>query len=345
MPDDPPADGRWVETLQKGADAIGWDAPRPPGRYRGLAMGLKFGPTTGASYSIVRLHPDGSATVHAGTSDMGQGARTVYTQIAAEELGLPVENILVAMGDTQSVPFDLQTSASRSSVFMGNAVLRASRDVARQVREIAEEYYGCEARIVEPGVIECAVGRKTFTEVMAERFSKVKGEVIGTGSARAEYVEDHPLNGRPAFYEVTCTAVEIGLDRETGMIVFHKLVTVADVGRALNSQHVAMQDDGGAIQALGHTLMEHYVMDDRGRVLNLGSLDYRIPTTMDTPEELISLHVENGDGPGPYGAKGAAEGGILALPPAVAAALYDAVGRVVRDLPLTPQRIWEALQD
>lgn len=343
MPDDPPADGRWAETLQKGADAIGWGTPLAPNRYRGLSMGIKLGPTTGASYSIVRLHHDGSATVHAGTSDMGQGARTVYTQIAAEELGIPTDRVLMVMGDTQAVPFDLQTSASRSSVFMGNAVLRASRDVARQVREIAGEFYGGEATIVEPGVIECAAGRKTFAEVVAERFSKVKGEVIGTGSARAEYQEDHPLHGRPVFYEVTCSAVEIELDRETGMMVFHKLVTVADVGKALNSQHVAMQDDGGAIQALGHTVMEHYVMDDRGRILNLGSLDYRIPTTKDTPRELISLHIENGDGPGPYGAKGAAEGGILALPPAVAAAVYEATGKVIRDLPLTPQRIWEAI--
>lgn len=343
MPDDPPADGRWEETLRKGAEAIRWDAPTAPGRGKGLALGLKFGPTTGASYAIVRLHSDGSATVLAGTSDMGQGARTVYTQIAAEELGIPPEKILVAMGDTRGVPFDLQTSASRSAVFMGNAVLRACGDVVRQVREIAAEFYGGEATVVEPGVVEIAGSRKTFTQVMEERFRRVKGEVIGTGSARAEYDENHPLNGRPAFYEVTCTAVEVEVDRETGVIRFLKLVTVADVGRALNSQHVAMQDDGGAIQGLGHTVMEQYIMDDRGRVLNLGALDYRIPTTKDTPLELISLHVENGDGPGPYGAKGGAEGGILAVSPAVASAVYQATGAVIRDLPITPQRVWEAL--
>ncbi len=343
MPQDPPADGRWAETLKKGADAIGWGKPVPPGRGRGLSMGLKFGPTTGASYSIVRLHCDGSATVHAGTSDMGQGARTIYTQIASYELGVPPEKIVVAMGDTQGVPFDLQTSASRSAVFMGNAVLRASRDVAQQVQEIATDYYGVNTAIVEPGVIEVSGERKTFAQVVSERFNRVKGEVIGTGSARAEYDENHPLNGKPAFYEVTCTAVEIEVDKETGVIVFHKLVTVADVGRSLNAQHVAMQDDGGAIQGLGHTVMEQYIMDDRGRVRNLGALDYRIPTTMDTPRELISLHVENGDGPGPYGAKGAAEGGILAVSPAVASAVYAATGVIIRDLPLTPQRIWEAL--
>ncbi|TVQ35065.1 MAG: xanthine dehydrogenase family protein molybdopterin-binding subunit [Spirochaetaceae bacterium] len=343
MPQDPPADGRWAETLRKGADAIGWGKPLPPGRGRGISMGLKLGPTTGASYAIVRLHGDGSATVLAGTSDMGQGARTVYTQIAAHELGLSPQRIMVVMGDTQGVPFDLQTSASRSAVFMGNAVLRACRDVARQVQELAAEHYKADAVIVEPGTVEVGGQRKTFDQVMTDRFSKVKGEVIGSGSARAEYDETHPLNGRPAFYEVTCTAVEIEVDKETGVMVFHKLVTVADVGRALNSQHVAMQDDGGAIQGLGHTVMEQYFMDDRGRVRNLGALDYRIPTTMDTPRELISLHVENGDGPGPYGAKGAAEGGILAVSPAVAAAVCAATGAMIRELPLTPQRIWEAL--
>lgn len=345
MPQDPPVDGRWSQTVLKAMEAIGWNEPVPAGRGRGIAVGLKFGATTGASYSIVRFHTDGSATVYAGTSDMGQGARTVLAQMAAEELGLSSDDVVVVMGDTQGVPFDLQTSASRSTVFMGGAVTQACRHVAQQFEEIAREVYSPGSHVVAPGIVEIpGVGRRSFSEIAAERFSHVKGEVIGQGSRRSEYVEDHPLHGRPAFYEFACTAVELEVDRDTGMIVFDKLVTVGDVGKAINPQHVAMQDDGGAIQGLGHTVMEHYVLDERGRVLNLGALDYRIPTSKDVPRELVSRHVENGDGPGPYGAKGCAEGGILAVSPAVAAAVYNAVGAVIRDLPLTPQRIWEALQ-
>ena len=122
--------------------------------------------------------------------------------------------------------------------------------------------------------------------------------------------------------------------------------TVSDVGRALNPTHVAMQDEGAAMMGLGQTLMEHLVFDpETGRIENLGALDYRIMTTKDAPIEMASLVVENGDGPGPYGAKGTGESGLLSTAPAVASAVHDAVGVVIRDLPLTPERIWQALRE
>jgi CO/xanthine dehydrogenase Mo-binding subunit len=105
-----------------------------------------------------------------------------------------------------------------------------------------------------------------------------------------------------------------------------------------------MQDEGAAIQGLGHTLMEHYIYDEKGRIRNLGAIDYRIPTSMDLPLEMDSAIVENADGPGPYGSKGMSEGALLCVAPAVAAAVRDATGVVVRDLPLTPERVWWALQ-
>ena len=95
---------------------------------------------------------------------------------------------------------------------------------------------------------------------------------------------------------------------------------------------------------LGHTLMEHYILDEAGRIRNLGAIDYRIPTSMDLPLEMVSDIVENGDGPGPYGAKGMSEGALLPVAPAVAAAVRDATGVVIRDLPLTPERVWRALR-
>jgi CO/xanthine dehydrogenase Mo-binding subunit len=96
---------------------------------------------------------------------------------------------------------------------------------------------------------------------------------------------------------------------------------------------------------LGHTLMEHYIYDEAGRVRNLGAIDYRIPTSKDLPLEMLSDIVENGDGPGPYGAKGMSEGALLCVAPAVAAAVQQATGATIRDLPLTPQRVWQALEE
>ena len=96
---------------------------------------------------------------------------------------------------------------------------------------------------------------------------------------------------------------------------------------------------------LGHTLMEHYLLDEEGRIRNLGAIDYKIPTTLDLPLRVESDVVENGDGPGPYGAKGMSEGALLPVAPAVAAAVRDATGAVIRDLPLTPERVWRALQE
>lgn len=343
---DKPADGDWPQSLLTAAEAIGWGTPLAPGRGRGIGVAIKSSATTGASYSIVRLHMDGSATVMAGTSDMGQGARTVIAQIVAEELGLTVDAVQVTMGDTGMAPFDLQTSASRSTVFMGTAVAEACRDVKRQLADLAVGAFAVAAEQVEVGRGTAEVDGRgvSFTELLDVAFAGVRGEVIGVGSRRGEVDRRHPLGGAPSFYEFNATAVEVEVDQETGELDVIKHVSVADVGRALNPAHVEAQDEGAAIMGLGHTLMEHLIFDERGRIMNLGALDYRIPTTKDVPRELHSYLTENEDGPGPYGSKGAGEGGLFAVAPAVAAAVAEATGAVVRDLPLTAERVWRALQ-
>ena len=135
------------------------------------------------------------------------------------------------------------------------------------------------------------------------------------------------------------------MDQETGEVFLKNLINAGDVGKALNPQHVEMQDDGSAVMGLGHSLMEQLILDETGRVLNLGALDYRILTTKDVPLQMRSILIENGDGPGPYGAKGCGEGGILAIASAVGAAVAAATGVVIRELPLTPERIWRALTE
>jgi len=347
IPGDTPADGDWEQTARKAAELVGWGTPLPAGRGRGIAFGIKSGPTTGLSYSTVRLLADGSVIVYAGTSDMGQGARTVFAQIAAQELGAPIDWITVVMGDTAVVPYDQQTSASRSTVLMGNSILAACREVQAKVRAMASRVHGVdEAQIVvEHGVVRLPDRELPIVDVLAPGLGRLGGEIVGNGEMRKEAEPGHPLGGSAAFYEFNCTAVEADVDQGTGDIVLVRYATVSDVGRALNPAHVRSQDEGAAIQGLGHTLMEHYIYDEQGRIRNLGAIDYRIPTSMDLPTELLSDTVENADGPGPYGSKGMSEGALLCVAPAVAAAVRDATGVVIRDLPLTPERVWQALQE
>jgi len=255
--------------------------------------------------------------------------RQVLAQIAAHELGIPVDRTTVVMGDTAVVPFDLQTSASRSTVFMGQAVLRACQDIKTQLGRIAGEHDPQRAM--------------SLPDLLRAHLGTVRGELIGVGSYRKEHQPDHPLGGTASFYEFGCTASEVVVDQDTGEIQLVRHVTVADVGKAINPLQVEGQDEGAAVMGLGHTLMEHLILDERGRIRNLGALDYRIPTTKDMPKEVVSLVVENGDGPGPYGAKGAGEGGLMPTSPAVAAAVAEATGVAIHALPLTPERVWREI--
>jgi CO/xanthine dehydrogenase Mo-binding subunit len=347
IPGDTPADGDWRESVEKAAELIGWSSPRPPGRGRGIAVGLKSGPTTGLSYAMVRLLADGSALVFTGTSDMGQGARTVFAQIVAEELGVPFERVSVVSGDTSAVLYDQQTSASRSSVLMGTAVYRACQDILAKVRAMATRVHGVDESDVttSDGMVELPDRKFTVIEVAQAGLGRLGGEVVGIGEMRKDAMPGHPLNGTAAFFEFNVTACEVEVDPETGEITIHRYVTVGDVGKALNPNQVHGQDDGAAVMGLGHTLMEHIIMDDAGRIRNLGAIDYRVPTGKDLPTEFISASVENADGPGPYGSKGVSEGSLLVTAPAVASAVRDATGLIIRDLPLSPERVWRAMRE
>ncbi len=340
------ADGRWHESLERAAELIDWSEPVTPGRGRGIAVGIKPGATSGLSQSLVRLLYDGSAIVYAGTSDMGQGARTLWQQILAEELGVELGRITIISGDTDVVPFDLQTSASRSTVFMGNAVLEACRDIRLRVRRLYAEATGIdEADLTDsPGVMIGPDGAMPLVEAAQAALGGLRGEFVGQGTCRLRGVQGHPLGGDAAFYEFNCTAVEVDIDPDTGELLLTKHVTVGDVGTELNPLQVVSQDEGAAIMGLGHTLMEQVLLDDHGRIQNLGALDYRIPTFNDVAIEMVSDSIENNDGPGPYGCKGISEGALLCTSGAVGAAVADAIGVQLRDLPITAERIWTAMR-
>ncbi len=280
IPGDTPADGDWERVLLAAGDAIGWTDPLPANRGRGVSLGLKSSSTASSSFAIARLHYDGSASILSGTSDMGQGARTVLKQIAAEELGIAPERIAIVMGDTSVVPFDSSTSASRSTVFMGNAVTKACRDVKEKLKHMAVRTFGVDESDVRvgDGLVRMTGREIDYEQLLHASFGPPRGEVIGVGHEANAYDAAHPLGGRPAFWEMMCAAAEVEVDPEVGMVQIVKLVLVSDIGKALNPQQVEAQDEGAAVMGLGHTFMEQLLLDDRGRIRNLGALDYRIPT-------------------------------------------------------------------
>ena len=347
MPNDTPADGEWLTAVRKAADAIEWDSPIPPQHGRGISVGIKSSSTASSSFALARMHYDGSLTLLTGTSDMGQGARTVLGQVAAESLGIDAANVAIVMGDTSVVPFDSSTSASRSTVFMGNAVLKACNNIKTQLKKLAADLHRVpeESVIVDGGRVRVNDRVLSYAELLNAHFGPPRGELIGVGEERNPFDASHPLGGRPAFWEMMCAACEVHVDIETGMVEILKLALVSDIGKALNPQQVEAQDEGAAVMGLGHTLMEHLILDEHGRIRNLGALDYRIPTIEDIPRKLESIMIENADGPGPFGAKGAGEGGTLAIAAAIGSAVAQATGVVIRDLPLTPERIWGALRE
>ena len=343
IPNTTPCDGDWRQVLQAAVDGVGWSTPLPRNCGRGIALGVKSSSTAAASQAMARLLFDGSALILCGTSDMGQGARTIFTQLAAHELGIAADRVRVIMGDTNIVPFDNSTSASRSTVFMGNAIMAACRDLKSRLGQTVAAELGIAPETVaaEDGYVKLPGRQMTLTEAIKAALP-AGGELIGLGSYRNAPVAGHPLGAHPSFWEFNAVAVELEVDPEIGTVQLRKCVLAGDVGRALNPRQVEAQDEGSAIMGLGHSLMEHLVHDGHGRIVNLGALDYRIPTIKDIPLHMESILIENEDGPGPFGSKGCGEGGLLSIAAAIGAAINQAAGVDLRDLPLTAESIWRA---
>jgi len=295
----------------------------------------------------VRLHHAGSATVLAGTTEMGQGSQTVFAQIAAQSLGIPFDRISVVSGDTGRAPFDAVTASSRSTVCMGNAITAACDEVRKKLASLTAEVHGVspEDVAVADGQVRFPGGCQTYGNAIGACYGRGEGEVIGVGEFRLPRDADHPLGGPAPFWEIIFVAAEVEVDEETGQYTVTKLATAADVGKAINPAQVKGQDEGGALMSVGQAQMEQLILDERGVPRNLGALDYRIPTTMDTPLEVTSLLMENADGPGPFGAKGVGESGAIAVAPAICSAVSQATGASFTELPITAERVWRALRE
>src|SRR5262245_3272965 len=342
-PGETPIDGKFEESLARAAEAIRWSEAVAADRGRGIAMMMKASVAPTVSEAIVRLHADSSVTVLASTVEMGQGARTVLAQIAAEVLTVPVERVLVATPDTAITPYDQTTSSSRSTTMMGRAVEEAAEDVRGQLIQIATgRLPGSVVGLrLEDGAVVSGRGRVTFGELLETRFGMGGGELIGRGVV-APGRSQAPLGGSTPFWEMAVGAAEIAVDQETGAISVLEYVSVADVGRRINPLLCEGQDEGAVMQGLGHSLYEE-MLYEHGQLLNGNLVDYRVPRTGDVPH-LQCRFVENADGAGPFGAKGVGEGSLVPVSPAVGNALARLTGVRLRELPLTPERVWRALR-
>jgi CO/xanthine dehydrogenase Mo-binding subunit len=339
-----PLDADLVGDVEKVAEAIGWDEFAPPGVGRGVSVGLLAAGAHPVSRASVRLAPDGAVEVNVGTTEVGQGARTVMAQIAAQELAVDTERVAVQGADTAFTPYDRSTGASRSTTLAGLAVQRAAADVRRQLLETASAVLGTDpgGLIVRAGSVSDGERELDYPSIVEARFGFSGGEIIGTGEVRPEHGSGSYAEG-PVFWEVCVAAAEVEVERDTGQVRVRKVATCADVGKAINPQLVQRQDEGGAVQGLGNALFEEMVFSN-GVLVNDTLLDYRVPRVKDLPGEMHTVVVENADGPGPYGAKGCGEGAQAAVPAAIVTALADA-GVPVRKLPLTPERVWRRLRE
>jgi CO/xanthine dehydrogenase Mo-binding subunit len=355
-----PLDADLIGDVEKAAAEVGWSdssadvypgAPEavPRGRRRrgrGVSVGLLAAGAQPVSMATVRMGPDGSVTVLVGTTELGQGARTVMAQIAAGVLNSPVSKVVMRGTDTRYTPYDRSTGASRSTTVAGLAVQRAAQSVLDALLETATVKLE-----TPPGLLRTAEGRIedqggrsiTHGELVRARFGFDGGELIGHGRVQPEGGSGSYAEG-PVFWEVCVAAVEAEVDMETGVITVLRTSTVADVGKAINPQLVARQDEGALLQGIGNALFEEMHFAPDGMVLNDTLLDYRIPAFEDMPASMKCTIVENGDGPGPFGAKGCGEGALAAVPAAIVNALADA-GVPMTALPLTPERVWRRIQE
>ena len=306
------------------------------------------------SQAWIKVKPDGRIDVFAGTVDVGQGSKTVHTQIVADTIGVPYDWVTMDVSNTDSSPICTGSFASRGTFIGGNAVRFAAERVREKILEIASKEME-----IDPADLEIADGevvakgapdRKLGLANIAAAATWTYGELItGTGAAFKKYatVDDDTgeVDSEPhsAISYAACVA-EVEVDDETGEVRVTRLQQCYDVGRALNPSLVEGQIEGGAMMGLGLGILENCYpyypsVDHRG-----GSFGSYLAPGMEDMPQIDTIMIENPSADGPYGAKGIGEMANNPQPPAIAAAVYDAVGVWVTELPITPERVLRALE-
>jgi len=321
-------------------------------RGRGVATMHKLTYTPTTSTAVVKLNADGSVTVLSSSVELGQGVYTALAQLVAERLGIPVEQVAFATPDTDYTPYDQSTSGSRTVFHMGNAILRAVEDVARQLCELAAPVL--DVPVADLDVHDGAVGpvggageRKTFAELIRARYGARGATVQGHGTftppaAQAPDMETGQSPKVSAFWMYATHVADVEVDLRTGRVRVLRVVAAHDVGRAINPAGIEAQIEGGVAQGLGATLHEEMVVRD-GIVTNPSFAEYKLPTTLDVPE-VVPVIVEDPHDEGPYGAKGLGEPVLAPTSPAVANAVFAATGVRITELPITPEKVLRALR-
>jgi putative selenate reductase molybdopterin-binding subunit len=338
------------QCVVQGADAAAWNRrgdpnwridPDRPHIRRGLGVAFAMHGTAipgmdmgGAS---IKLNDDGSFNCLVGATDLGTGSDTVLAQIAAETLGCPVNDIIIYSSDTDFTPFDTGAYASSTTFISGGAVKKAADLVRGQILARAAMMLDTtqEGMVLRGRTVTAADGRSvSLQDVALNSLHTIDQQQI---MATASHMSMHSPPPFAAQY------AEVEVDTETGQVTVLKLVMAVDCGTAINPRTAEGQIEGGLVQALGYAVSEEMVMDDAGRQLATRLGDYRIFAADEVPE-ITAILVPTYEPSGPYGAKAVAEIPMDGVAPAVANAVADAVAVRIRELPLTPERVWRALK-
>ena len=321
-------------------DRLAWSQPFDRGtgvirRGRGLGIAIKavVAPTT--SVAIINVAADGSVTLYCGTVDMGQGSDTGLVQMVGEALNVPAESVRIVQRDTDVTPYDMGTLGSRSLFHMGHAIRNAAQEVRNKIAALRRE------------VGEPEGSNTSLSELFQKRYGMQAGNIIGSGAFKPDYQPPSRDTGQSTnitpFWLLSAAGAEVEVDTETGQIKIVKLVSVVDVGKAVNPKIVETQISGGALMQLGFTLFEKIHIDG-GQITNASLADYKIPGMHDLPNLMENLWVEHEQSNGPFGAKGVGESSMFCISPAVANALDDAVGVRLTELPLNPEAVLRAIK-
>ena len=336
-PGETPMDSDLLSGLRAVAERIEFDRPRQPGRGIGFAVAIKSAGASHRADASVRIDPSGRVEIAAGVTEIGQSTRTALTQIAAEVLRVPPDRITVTDIDTGTTPFDSGTHASCGLTIAGLAMREAADNARNAVLAFAADQLGCKLGELdfEDFVVLHRGKRYPISVLVAESGAATEPVFRGDGSKET--------GGGAYFWMPSWTAAEVEVDAETGAYKVLRLVTAVDVGKAINPDRCQSQAEGGAVQGLGQAMFENLAY--AGDVsLNAEPLKYRVPRITDVPVRFEALVLEQGHGPGPFGSKGVGEAGNLTTPASIANAIADAVGARVTELPLTPDKVLEAIR-
>jgi carbon-monoxide dehydrogenase large subunit len=355
------------ECLVKAAQAIGWgrkDPPSAPNKRRGKGIALMWKapamPPNAGSSARVGLNEDGTVTVSVGGQEIGQGSFTIAAQMAAAGLGVPVEWVRVATPvDTDYSPYEWQTVASRLTWSMGNAVTAAARDARQQILEMVAEAWDEDPEdldIIDGKVVsyksEESISLKNIVVYgipLPDDKGWVGGPVLGRGNFMPTYVTglDRETGQGPravVHYTTGAQAVEVEVDMDTGKVDVIRGVAAFDMGKAINPDMVKAQMEGGLVQGLSTALFEGLQFKE-GVLQNPSFVDYRIATSTDAPRDIQAIIVEVAQDDGPWGARGIGEHAMVPTIPAVANAIYDAIGVRVGAPPYTSEKVYLAMLD